>query len=442
VAEAMKTFWSGSSANTLGFEEWLCGTHYSAKRMQHLRDIHGEARDTPGEAVRARIKAFVKAEMFSDFKNPRIICSRADEFKCFSGPYFKAIENVVFSHPNFIKHIPVLDRARYVVQHFGDDLGEFKILVADHTSCETHMHTTMGDIEWQVFQYINPDPIGEVIKRVLCDVQTIFCNGIVAKVLSRMSGEMNTSLGNGVGNMFATLAVVAFRYGNRWKDVRLIIEGDDSIIAVPRDMEITAEDYLRFGFVVKLDEVPTLGKAGFCSTYFLDNGEAAVVDPIKIYSHLPWSFSLRPEHGERRKQELMVAKAISLAYECPHTPVLWALSRRLLEECKDIRGHLSFDRLDWWQRQVFENVLNECGTLDMHITIKRTMEILGPPSDPTRHLFSDVFGINPEQQGVIEMFFSTCPADKIFECPDLVELVPSQLFESAALYYREFGRRP
>lgn len=39
-----------------------------------------------------------------------MINSRSDAFKAFSGPFFKAIEKVVYEMPEFIKHTPVPDR--------------------------------------------------------------------------------------------------------------------------------------------------------------------------------------------------------------------------------------------------------------------------------------------------------------------------------------------
>lgn len=62
-----------------------------------------------------RNKSFMKDEPYGEYKHVRNIFSRTDVWKCMLGPYMKAIETIMYKHPSFIKHVPVLDRPKYIM---------------------------------------------------------------------------------------------------------------------------------------------------------------------------------------------------------------------------------------------------------------------------------------------------------------------------------------
>lgn len=93
------------------FEEWIESRPYSRSR----KDMLIRKRKDILQPKDLHVKCFQKDEHYPDFKHARAICSRTDEFKAFVGPFFSAIEKVVFAESHFIKKVPFLDRASYVI---------------------------------------------------------------------------------------------------------------------------------------------------------------------------------------------------------------------------------------------------------------------------------------------------------------------------------------
>lgn len=377
------------------FEEWLESTSYTNARRAQLMKIHNDSRDTFENACLSRVKAFIKKEKFVGYKNPRIIASRDDPFKCFSGRFFRAVEDVVFSMPMFIKHVPVPVRARYVMDHLGVVEPGWRVYVNDHTSFEVHAHKTMAELEFQVYyKYLDVEVVDQ-LKKVLVGTQSISFECGSAKVDSRMSGEMNTSLGNGLANLLSVLCIVRQYYGESWRLVRTIIEGDDGIFVTPPHVVLTAQMFLDYGFDVKLEEVDSVGNAGFCSTYFQSDGRSAIVEPMKIIMGLPYSFVAKSNDSEQRLEDLRTSKALSLFYECPGVPILSALGERLLREHPITKK----TRLsgDWYEEQLFEWARRNPTRQSRCVGIE------------SRDLFCETFGWSVAEQVELEEHFRVCP---------------------------------
>lgn len=379
----------------LGFEEWLSGTHYNMVRRQQLRAAYSDI----ANGVRLPdfgVDLFIKREFYPVIKNPRIICARRDDAKVILGPIFAPIEQRIFSLPMFIKHIPVSERARYIVDYIGP--GDFIYFENDHTSFEVHAHTTFGVFEHEVYRQMLSPADYRHVKRLL-GPQRVRTRGVKARVMSRMSGEMNTSLGNALANLLSFYYIVASS-GHDVTRVRCIIEGDDAIFAVPRDIApcITTEAFRRLGFVVELSQKPSLGRCGFCSTYFSDDGQFSVIEPIKVISQT--LLTLHRPHG--RVNDLRFSKALSCAISCRGTPVLQAFSQRLKRE--NPSGRFVFD--DWWTHQKMQRP---------------------HPSDPvpishgSRELFCSMFGWSVEMQIDLERHFDECPLEDLTSHPFLQE---------------------
>lgn len=79
------------------FEEWLASTSYSEARKEELRRAHFDLRGgLPTRRQASHIDSFVKTESYPEWKWCRMINSRSDAFKVFSGPLIKAVEEVVY----------------------------------------------------------------------------------------------------------------------------------------------------------------------------------------------------------------------------------------------------------------------------------------------------------------------------------------------------------
>lgn len=385
------------------FGEWLAQTTYTESRKKRLQQIYDGLQT--GEMQLSRMcKFFIKAEFYDTMKNPRIISSRDDTFKVLVGPYFKALEDYVFSHKQFIKHVPVTARAKYVTELFAG--RDYDFIVNDHTSFETHAHSTFRQFEFRFYKRFNEHNVHAHLK-TLMGTQTLKNPYIVAQVQSRMSGEMNTSLGNGLSN-FLSFAYIMRTHGASFDDIVCIVEGDDAIFAIPKHAHHpTKEDFEKLGFDVVIEPKPSLGKCGFCSTYFTEDGKYAIVEPIKAVTKLPFTFNFT-----HNPEDLRYSKALSFCCEYRGVPMLQALGQRLRREHP--RGTLRID--DWYERELMSG--NYAYTpVKIH--------------QGTRTLFAEMFGYTQEMQVAYERHVRTCPYSEIFN--DGILVIPSEYYK----FYQE-----
>lgn len=105
-----------SPDTVIDFDEWLESTPYTMRRKEELRSKRlPEGQSAMSVPKTWKVKSFIKAETYPEYKHARGINSRSDEFKCAIGPWFKKIEKQVFQHSAFIKKIPVSDRPDYIM---------------------------------------------------------------------------------------------------------------------------------------------------------------------------------------------------------------------------------------------------------------------------------------------------------------------------------------
>ena len=109
---------------------WLAQTHYPEWRKIELLKVAEEIddlfkRNDRGELEHFKVKLFCKEESYVDFKHSRGIYAREDVAKLVFGPYFKLMETEIYKQPEFIKHVPVRDRAEYIVEMLHRDGGHY-----------------------------------------------------------------------------------------------------------------------------------------------------------------------------------------------------------------------------------------------------------------------------------------------------------------------------
>lgn len=193
-----------------------------------------------------------------------------------------------------------------------------------------------------------------------------------------MSGEMNTSLGNGWTNLVLAYTIHCMK-GGRPEDFDGVFEGDDALIVT--DQEFTNADYALFGFDVKLDEVDDPTEASFCGQIFSSSGQT-VRDPIKFINKFGWTH--RDVFGtEQLMMESLRAKALSALQETPHCPIVSAIA---------YKAYLLTDGCS-----------ARCYDDGYHAVCDVSAEYAQPqPSPSTRALFCKLYGIVPELQVLCE----------------------------------------
>lgn len=366
-------------------EEWLSGTNYSEGRKVELRKAFLEAnesvcRDDYG------IKSFAKRETYMSYKHARGINSRSDVFKCFVGPAFSAIERVVYDSPCFIKHVPVKDRPRFLVERLGSYTGPW--YESDYTSFEGSFSPEfMYHCEMVLYRYMltnYPGVYHHIAKAMLGVNECKFKWFSISVRGRRMSGEMCTSLGNG----FTNLMLALFCAQKSGVSIDIIVEGDDGLFCTNGPIDTS---YLsRFGFDLKLITHHSILQSSFCGLQ-LTSELTSMTDPRKVLCNFGWSHSWQCFGGPRVKLGLFRAKSMSLLYEHPRCPILTTMALRGLELTSGVRAIFS---TNWYEKQLESEVRSNVNWVYGEVRKGITLSM--------REEFSELYGIAVGEQIAIE----------------------------------------
>lgn len=316
--------------NVLSFEEWLIGTPYTMERKEELRKVYELLRGGPPTSREAsHVDTFVKSESYPVPKPGRMINSRSDKFKVWSGPLFKPIEDEVYSLPEFMKHTPVPERPNKILEM---KQAGMKFYQTDFTAFESHFTPEiLRSCECQLYAWcLSQIVAAPVITRTLTGSNRMRTRtGITASCFGRrMSGDMCTSLGNG----FTNLMLAKFIAHEKGGELKGFVEGDDGLFST--NVELTAQDYMDLGFTIKIVEVLDPCQASFCGMIFSENGEI-IRDPRRFMANFGWTLSF-VNAGDKIMDELLRAKALSCAYETPQCPIVGAFARYALERTRGV----------------------------------------------------------------------------------------------------------
>lgn len=365
-------------ARQMSFEEWLDTTNYDENRKDQLRAAFTDLRGSrPTKRQASHIDTFVKTECYPQWKHARMINSRSDAFKAFSGPYFKACEEVAYSQKEFIKHVPVPERPALIAgliahgrKYYGTDFTAFESHFIPQlmwaVECQLYMHCLQWAPEDAMFICRTLTGINNMRTRTGCRAR---CRA------RRMSGDMCTSLGNG----FTNLMLAKFLVSREGGTIEGFVEGDDGIFS--SSVPLTIEMYRKVGFTIKIEEHENPCEGSFCGMIFANSGQI-IRDPRSFLNKFGWTTSFI-NAGPKLMNELLRAKALSTCYETPHCPIIGAFARRALNVTVDYAPRFVHDGY----HDIPKDIMN--------------VPSFAPTTD-TRELFARKFGISPLQQIYLE----------------------------------------
>jgi hypothetical protein len=376
----------------VSFETWVKECNQPEWRKDELRKAY-EAWDHPRKKD-FEVKMFMKKETYTDWKHGRAINSRSDEFKTMVGPIFHAIESELFKRPEFIKKIPVNERARYVYEKLYRVGGRY--YSSDFTSFEAlFTREIMEAVEFQLYEYMTsrlPDGhwFMSLIRVALLGVNRIKNKNISLRVeATRMSGEMCTSLGNGFSNLMFNL-FVAWKSGAKLDGV---VEGDDGLFRY----EGVIDDSLfeKLGLIIKLERHIDLATASFCGQIFDPQNFVVITDPMKVLASVGWIDGKYVRARRGKQLGMLRAKAWSFGYQYPQCPIISAMSRALLRLTRSVDHRIALrNETDWWSRNKLQEAFDA-----------GRPELNQPVHDATRDLMYRVFGISQQDQVALERWF-------------------------------------
>lgn len=391
----------------VSFETWIENTNYPASRKEELRKVYDEMnleleRDKHGHFKNFDVKLFMKDEHYVDYKTPRGM-------------------KVIYEQPEFIKKIPVRDRPKYIQERLWKVGGRY--IATDYSSYEAHfIAEVMEHCEFVLYEYMLANVTGglfvlSVMREVLQGVNVIKNKFLKALIRSRrMSGEMNTSLGNGFSNLMF-MGYICELEGIIGEDEELIgvVEGDDGLFVFVGKTP-TTEHFSTRGFIIKLEVHEDLCTAGFCGNIFDIEDGYILTDPKKVVASLGWSTARYARSKNNKLKCLLRSKALSVAYQYPGCPIIGALAQYALRMTRsfDIRKFNESRRdLSLYDRERLLEALDFKGPLYVEPKIR------------TRLLFEELYGISPKQQSDMEEYFNDLKSLEPLKIPLLVDLVPS-----------------
>lgn len=374
----------------------MAATNYPLWRKEELKAVNGECFDINDPTERYfQCKSFMKMETYAEYKYPRAINSRSDEFKCEVGPIFKLIEEQVFKLDWFIKKIPVADRPAYIVNQLYREGAEY--YATDYTAFEANfVKKLMESCEFVMYEYMtkhlsNGKEFMNLIKKVLLgDNVCVFKHFDVSVPATRMSGEMCTSLGNGFSNLMFMLFMCK-KHGVT--EVAGVVEGDDGFFTGKGNFP-TEEDFKKLGLMLKMERHTEISKASFCGLIFDEEELANVTDPKEVLASFAWVSARYKTSKSSKLRALLRCKSLSLAYQYPGCPIIQELAIYGLRMTRghNIRPIIDNDRtMSMWDReQLLEAIAHP---------------ILHSPVGPrTRALVEDKFDISIDSQLKIEAY--------------------------------------
>lgn len=402
------------------FDTWIEGTNYDLARKNELREIYENVicpLERKGKNFKHFIvKLFAKDECYVDFKHARGIYARDDVAKVFFGPWFKLIENELYKNPTFIKHVPVKDRADYIYDRLYQEGNVY--VQTDYSSYEAHFDSDlMANCEFLLYQHALENIPGSeiplnVMREVLMGNNRVFNKYIDVIVrASRMSGEMNTSLGNGFSNYMLMY--------NQCKRLRLpcigVVEGDDGLFTFPIHSKPATKDFDSCGCLIKLEVFSKISEASFCGLLFDEEDRQIVADIRKIMASLSWSSKQYVGASKNTHLALLRCKAMSMIVQYPSCPVVASMSRCVIRLTKHINTKKIIERgrFDLYTREKMLYGLNN---------YKHNLN--APVGLGTRILVEHLWGFSIELQVKLEEYFSRLESIQPVNSDEFIDLFP------------------
>ena len=393
-------------------------SNYSLARRKELKEVYERTNENYWAKVskHTKVKAFIKEEHYPEYKPPRGIYSRSDAFKVQVGPMIYAIEKEVFKHKNFVKKIPVADRGKYIEQLINVSPG--KCYVSDYSSYEKSftpelMHACAFVLyDHMMSQNTHMKRLLKHFKDTVSGINVIEYKNTTLKVIaSRMSGEMDTSLGNG----FTNLMVIKYLAHVKGCVVEPAVEGDDAVFISSK--EFTKEDYAQFGLICKLQSFDNFYEGGFCGIVTDPETMTNITDPFKVIMKTPYVRRPYVNASEKVLMALTKSKALSALWTYPGAPIIQSFAKYLLRcSYKSVANFSEYN--DYYTRSFNENGLNIKDNkredsinrflpfkIQLHMTPYRKVKY------STRLLMQKMYKVTIDEQIAIEKYFDKLSTD-------------------------------
>lgn len=389
------------------YDRYLAQTNYTLKKKQKLLEIRANQHAPP---LKVTYRSFGKAEFIniapkfgdtergfdSHMKNVRCINGPEDRWKVYVAALIHEVEVRVCKDKHFAKYIPVKDRAKVIFDRLSRFPGPY--YVTDYTSFEASFtKETIKAVEGELYDFMLQDfEERELLVKQLIGLHYCKYRGFTIKVpATRMSGDSNTSLGNGFTNLMLT-SFMAFKSGVEFDG---FVEGDDGEFAFSGKPQFHFIDGL--GFDLKFSAHDTIYTTSFCGL-MLSRSLALFSDPVFEIVKFGWT-TAKQRHSRKKKVllGLLRAKSLSLFYCHPRCPMLTTLALKFIGLTEEVTP--IWENSYWEQKIVAETIRYQ--------SYARQENSIGISAED-REDFLRLYGIEPVIQREFERYISSLTAVK------------------------------
>lgn len=269
-----------------------------------------------------RVEYFQKIEQLDEVKDPRAIQARSDNFKARVGPWIHALEHRVRERlPILVKGLSETDKARYIqtLRQRANNVVELDFSRFDRSLSVELLSAT----EHLIYRRVLPSNVADLMAKQLHST-VASRNGAVYYVDgTRMSGDMNTSIGN-------CLVVACLMRALGMPLGSFIAEGDD-MLAVLTDKEVgnIQTQLLRDAGLEPDMHVYPLNCGSFCSRYDINtaNGPKRIRHPFREITRFNYTLNGEDDDARNARGVLewagvpMLGPLYELISDKPITPV-------------------------------------------------------------------------------------------------------------------------
>lgn len=382
-------------------------SHYTGARFSLYQKAVDSLSDNPICVRDSHLKTFVKAEKINLTKKPdavpRVIQPRSPRYNVMLGCFLKELEHPIYKALDSLWGSPTIMKCRSV-ESMGEIIRQkfqkFRNPVAigfDASRFDQHVSVDALKYEHKLYKllYHYDEELCWLLKLQVHNYGTAYASdGYINYTVDgkRMSGDMNTSL----GNCFLAATITKDFVDQYGIEAELVNNGDDNVLICSEDDEEVVEKHLynhwlHYGFEVVAEKpVRILEQIEFCQMKPVFDGTSYIMvrDPVTTMSKD--AYSITPFHTPTAARKWMAAVGecgLALTGGIP-----------IVQEY-----YKSFIRHGLTGSKVKESKDFDSGLLHLSKLSKRTERAI---KDSTRYSFYLAFGYTPDEQLAMERYYA------------------------------------
>lgn len=407
-----------SPLNPDDVHSWIDSRPYTQVRKAQLHKSAGPGWNRNSDF---EVDPHIKEEAYPKPSRPRFICARRDEAKTLLGPIFDGPNHWVFHQPFATKHIRASERPKYI-----DNLleqPESRYFVTDHNQFEAAFTPEVQrQIEHKFYRGVIPLQYHALLDELLKDRDMVHygTNTRMHIPAMRFSGDMNTSLGNTIANYVSLQVAAKLQH----ESITCVVEGDDSLFRASKSFDVARfqSTMVKMGFSVKIDEVDSPSKAGYCSSKWTAS-QKPVPDPTKFIPNMLWSSpSSIKTYG---RTNILASKLASYATECPNMPIVWKMYRESTRT--NFTATLNQYELEYYKN--FAVVIERHHDYEVTVFANLWQE----PTLELRTEFCELYGLSIAEQLGLELMYDNYPGETLCK---LYELLGGDVDFTSNVYHK------